>query len=219
METVEERLKRFLLNSPNEIFFTILNSISNFTVPEIRSASSRDLHNLAVLGVHGVAQTISEQIYGHTGLSATRFYLENFVDRPTDAVKFSDIAAELHSFRNIHAHRWSSRLSHHVGFNTTVAEGWKRDGDDIHFNPIVFITRFDAGFSAGSPMWEMPRRLEPLARLRQKYRFLRQWLELSSDDPVDVQLRSLGEAADLTTAERDEDVVRRALCARFGITV
>ena len=217
IESFQARLHRFLFNSPEEIFFTILNSISNFTLPELRVAIEADLYNLAFLGAHSVMQTISEQIYGKTGLKATRFYLENFVDGQTEDTRFSAIAEALHSFRNVHAHRWSSRLSHAVGFDTAIKGGWRRDGKDLHVNPIIFMEYFSAGFKAGGAMWIMPRKLDQLTALRRKYRYLRQWLELPKKDPILYDIRSLENCDDLGAAQKQEAAIQTLLTRRFGL--
>lgn len=217
MESFDARLTRFLFNSPNEIFFTILNSFDNFVLPELRRVAEAQLFNLAFLGVHAVAQTISDQIYGRTGVDATRYYLESFVDGPGDEVRFADIADQLHSFRNVHAHRWSSRSSHSVGFDRTIAEGWLRDGDGLHVNPVVFMNRFSFGFRAGGPMWHMPRALDTLFALHRKYRYLRNWLELERADTLHTIICSLEQSETMERAVEIEPQIQAEICARFDI--
>lgn len=215
METFEDRLRRFLFGSPNEVFLTILNSISNFTLPELCAATDAGLYNLSLLGAHSVMQIIGEQIYGKTGIEATTFYLKNFVDGDTDDTKFSTIAEELHTFRNVHAHRWSSRFNHAVGFDTGEEKGWWHDDDGLHINPIIFMKCFSAGFRGQNRM--MWRQFDELTALRRKYRYLRQWLEVEKDTPVWKEIRALEECTDLGTAKKQEVVTRGAILAHFGM--
>lgn len=135
MESFERRLERFLSGSPDEIFFTILNSIHNFAVPQVVQATRAGLHRLALLGFHAVMQTVSEQIYGRRGTDATIFYLSNFVDGQAPDTRFSSIASEIHTFRNISAHRWSSGLNYEVGFDTTLERGWWPTARDCTSTP------------------------------------------------------------------------------------
>jgi hypothetical protein len=72
METFEDRLRRFLCNPPNEIFSTILNSIANFRIPDLRKMTDAEIYEQALLDAHAVIQTISEQIYGLFGRDATK---------------------------------------------------------------------------------------------------------------------------------------------------
>ncbi len=217
METFEDRLHRFLSGSPNEIFLTILNSISNFTLDQLRRATEAELYDLALLGAHAVAQTVAEQIYGRTGLAATKFYLENFVGGDVEDRRFSLIAKEFHHYRNVHAHRWSSRSSHSMGFDVEMEKGWVRDTDGLHVNPRVFMEGFATGFGAGGPMWTMPRALDRLSALRRKYRYLGQWLELEPDDPIFAEIRALDECKDAPAAITQEGVIRARVLASFGL--
>jgi hypothetical protein len=219
VETFEDRLRRFLFGSPNEIFVTILNSISNFTLPQLRAASNAELYKLALLGAHSAMQTISEQIYGQHGVDATTFYLTNFVDGDGEDTQFSTIARELHAYRNVHAHRWSSRSNHAVGLDTNDRRGWWRDDEGLHINPVTFMTCFSAGFRADSPMWRMPRELDPLMRLIQKYKYLRQWLELEEDSAAFGRIRALEQCADVDVANGLEPGTQESVLQHFGFHV
>ena len=103
MEPLEKRIKRFQNGSPIEIIETLLNSISNFFNNEIRLTTEEDHYqtSLMFLGVHAVALTISEGFYNRNGVEGYRLFLENFVDGKTPDTKLSDVATEIHSWRNI----------------------------------------------------------------------------------------------------------------------
>ncbi|GAH49354.1 unnamed protein product, partial [marine sediment metagenome] len=124
METYEQRLKRFQNSSPDESISTLLNSIHNFFVStELKLAAEQKLYYLLILGIHAVAKTISESIYGKSGLAGFRFYLEKFVDGNTTVLKFSNIAAELNTWRNILAHQWIAGMGHRWSFDDQMKEG------------------------------------------------------------------------------------------------
>jgi hypothetical protein len=217
METFEDRLRRFLFNSPNEIFSTILNSISNFTIPGLRKVTEIELYEQALLGAHAVIQTIGEHIYGQYGIAATKFYLTNFVDGDAENAKFSAVADELHKFRNIIAHRWSSRSNYSVGLDISQAKGWWRDDQGLHINPRVFMQCFFDGFRTSSPMWKKPRELEELTCLKRKYRFLCQWLEIEKKTPIERQIQALEESTDLDVAKDWEQKIQRSILKEVGM--
>ncbi|MDO8681408.1 MAG: hypothetical protein Q7R30_23055 [Acidobacteriota bacterium] len=214
MESFNQRLQRLVSGTPDEVFFTILNSISNFALPQLVDATRAGFHRLALLGVHSVIQTVGEQIYGLKGDKATTFYLTHFVDGEHPDTKFSAIATDLHTLRNVHAHRWSSRLNHQVGLDASVNQGWWRDEAGLHINPVVFVEHVAAGFAADTAMWRMPRELSELNRLVRKYAFLRQWLELDRGELAQA-LKRLEASRDLVTALADEKRVRELIAREF----
>lgn len=215
MEKFKERLNRFLNGSTYEVFFTILNSISNFTLLELREATKVGLYHLALLGTHSVMQTIGEQIYGKKGLDATTFYLINFVDGNTGDTQFSRIAKELHVYRNINAHQWSSRFNHEVGLDTTEDRGWWRDDQGLHINPVVFMRCFTDGFEAHGPMLKTFLQRNELMALHRKYRYLCNWLDVDKNSQVSKEIKTLEKCADIPVAQQQEAVVRKSILAHF----
>jgi hypothetical protein len=183
MEAFEARLKRFLYNSPNEVFYTILNSIKNYTLPELKAATNVGLYRLAFLGAHAVMQTISEDIYAKKGFDATKFYLKNFVDGTNPGTDFSTIAKDLHDYRNTYAHQLSSRPNHSVGFDTSLMEGWRRDVDGLHINPVLFMDCFIGAFHSGE-LLKLPLKFNELTALQRKYSYLQCWLDLPKHDVI-----------------------------------
>lgn len=216
METFEARLKRFLFGPPDEVFLTILNSISSFSLQELKAATDGKLYSLALLGAHSVMQTIGEQVYGQAGVAATTFYLRNFVDGDTDDTRFSEIAKELHTFRNVHTHRWSSRFNHDVGFDTSKDHGWWRDDDGLHINPVVFMKCFSAGFMARRPMWTEWRAFDEVTAIQRKYSYLRRWFEVDKDTEAYKAVATLEGLADLDAVKKHEKNVQGTIMAHFG---
>lgn len=78
MESFETRLRRFVENPPGEIFGTLLNSIANYLLPQLRAILPRLEANvdLFFLGSHAIAQTVSEKLLGERGAKGTFAYLE-----------------------------------------------------------------------------------------------------------------------------------------------
>src|SRR5258706_1579470 len=104
IEDKAKRLARFQNGSPIEIIETLLNSIANFYNREIDQAANLRLWLLVVLGIHSVALTISEGIFDKKGLTGFTFFLENFIDEDKEGFKFSDIAHQIHNYRNVVSH-------------------------------------------------------------------------------------------------------------------
>lgn len=216
MESVEDRLERFLNGSPNEVFFTILNSLHNFLVKgEIRIALESGLYTLAMFGSHAVMQTIGEQIYGLRGPDATTHFLREFVDAACPEADFASIAAEIHELRNVGAHRWSATSQHSIVFDLTLSDGWERRGTDLHFNVGHFLECFILSFQAHGPMWELPRAIPAATAQVRKYRYLARWLELDRGDEISRAIRGLD--ADETTLDAQLGEIDSSLRQRFAV--
>src|SRR6266404_7990479 len=131
-ETKEHRLKRFQNGPPLEIIDTLINSMANYFMNEIR-ATFDDLNNpqtsLMFLGTHSIALTLSHGFWNKGGEQGYKLFLENFVDGDTPDTKFSTISSEIHEMRNIIAHRWINVAGHEFGYDFVMPEGWKVDGD------------------------------------------------------------------------------------------
>ena len=216
METFEDRLQRFLTGSPNEIFFTILNSLHNSVVShEIAVALESKLYTLATLGSHAVMQTVGEQIYGLQGQDATEHFLREFVDATYPGAEYSAIAAEIHALRNVVAHQWSSARQHSIVLDSRLPNGWERRGRDLHFNMERFLTCFIGSFRAGGPMWELPQAMsEAVAKVR-KYHYLCRWLELDRGDEIAKAIRGL--ADDHADLDARIGAIDGLLRERFGL--
>jgi hypothetical protein len=147
MESFEDRLNRFKSGPPVEFIETLINSTHNYFIPQLRMAKEKGLESLLILGIHSVAETLSENIFGRNYLTGFRFYLENFVDGKEDGFKFSEIAEDLNNWRNIIAHQFLSKLGHFFVSDTTVEVGFKKDGEQIFFNPNIYFDYFESSFT------------------------------------------------------------------------
>ena len=176
METYEKRLKRLQSGPPIEAIETVLNSIDNFFVTqELSRAAEEGLGNLLILGIHAVAEIVSELVYGKVGLDGLKFYLENFVDGEKQDCKFSKIAAELNTWRNILAHQWISSMGHEWGYDYSVREGWRRDNGRVIINPKIYFECFDKGFDG--PIWNYDKFLDEKGLEEAKNRIIKKFLK------------------------------------------
>lgn len=214
METFEARLRRFLVNEPEEVFGTVLNSIHNFFNNQLEKAGERQLDELIFLGTHAVMQTVSEKMFGISGLAGTEFYLKNFVDHATIPDRqFSAIASDIHHNRNVKAHLWLSGSLHDFAVDYRHPEGWKRDRDVLSLNPTVYLEQFLAGFNG--PIWKWEKLASEEIFIVQKYRYLRDWLELPKGDPIRVTVEKLNPASPTLAAE--ESVIQTDIKARYSL--
>jgi hypothetical protein len=158
MESPEDRLKRFQNGSPTEIWSTLTNSINNFFNPEIDKAAEAGCWSLVIIGIHGVALTLSEGLFG--GNSPEKGYvrfLKTFMDRDTPGDDFSVIGAELHRWRNILAHQWLATAGHSFGLDTNMALGWERREGVTVLNPARYHAAYKDAFRTSSPLWRPDR--------------------------------------------------------------
>jgi len=180
MEDRVKRLKRFQDGEPVEIIETLLNSIDNFfNIKEIDVAASSNLWLLVVLGIHAVALTISHGLFGKDGHKGFKFFLKSFVDAEEEGFKFSEISKEIHTYRNIVAHRWLSDFGYDFGLDFEMVKGWEKRDNIIYFNPKLYYEAYKRAFGAGGKIWQYSRLLsdeeaqEAKERLIEKYKDLK----------------------------------------------
>lgn len=155
MEDRNSRRKRFEENGPVEIIETLLNSIDNiFNYRQLDIAADKELWLLVILGVHAVALTISHGLFGKDGEKGFRFFLKNFVDTQEDGFNFSEIAKEIHQYRNIVAHRWLSDFGYEFGFDFEMEKGWEKRDGVTYFNPKLYYQSYKNAFRAGGRIWD-----------------------------------------------------------------
>ncbi|EKE06064.1 MAG: hypothetical protein ACD_19C00091G0003 [uncultured bacterium] len=154
MEDKNKRLKRFQNGPPIEVMETLLNSLVNYFNREINQAATLNLWTLVILGIHAVALTITEGIFGKKGLTGFTFFLKSFIDSTDDGCDFSTIAADIHQHRNIIAHQWLSVSGYHLGYDFEMKKGWDKRGDTIFFNPIKYHALYKKAFSASGKIWK-----------------------------------------------------------------
>lgn len=214
METFESRLRRFLVGTPDELFSTLLNSINNFFNNQLEKAGEHQLDELIFLGTHAVMQTVSEKMFGISGVAGTEFYLKNFVDDTNIPDRqFSAIAADIHHNRNVKAHLWLSSRLHDFAIDYRHSEGWKRQSGTLSINPTVFLEQFLLGFKG--PIWRWDRLASRETFVVQKYLYLRDWLELPKKDAIRLAIETLDPSS--PTLSTDEAMIRADIAKRYSL--
>ncbi len=142
IESIENRIERFRKGPPVEIIDTLLNSIDNFFNNEIKITPSQLQTSLMFLGVHAVALTISEALFGQRGEQGYKTFLEEFTDDPEDPNRFSLIATEIHNWRNILAHQWLGVSGHTIGYDYLMLKGWERREGMLFINPEIYCKQY-----------------------------------------------------------------------------
>jgi len=155
-EAFEHRLKRFQSNSPGESIQTLLDSINNYFNNELRYIVEHETYqtSLLIMGIHASILTIAEAFYDQKGLSGYKLFLERFVDGKLSEQKFSEIAGEIHAWRNILAHQWMSVRGHNFGYAYEIAEGWKREDGTLYLNPRVYAQQYLDAFGLNGRIWQ-----------------------------------------------------------------
>lgn len=155
-ETKEKRLKRFQDGPPLEIIDTLLNSMANFFMNEIKATFDNPANpqtSLMLLGTHSVALTIAHGLFNKGGEQGYKLFLENFIDGDTPDTKFSTIASEIHEWRNVIAHRWINVAGHNFGYDFDMPEGWKKQDDTIFLNPKKYLEHYVKTFGFGGRIY------------------------------------------------------------------
>jgi hypothetical protein len=145
---------------------------------EIRGAANlpAPAWNLVLLGVHSVALTVSFALFNQTGPTGYKTFLKRFVDS-ADGTNFSEIASELHAWRNVVAHQWLSKRGHELAFDTSISTGWERHGEILHFNPRTYSDAFLAAFDMGGRIWDWQQMLSDDEQEAAKERMIKKYVE------------------------------------------
>ncbi len=155
-ETREQRLKRFQENGPIEVIETVIQSMGNYFVNELRPVFDNPANRqttLMFLGTHSIALTIAYGLFGKGGEDGYKLFLEHFIDGDKDDRKFSSVAPEIHEWRNILAHRWINVAGHSFSYDFDMPEGWKREDEFLLVNPQVYLNQFLETFGAGGRIY------------------------------------------------------------------
>jgi hypothetical protein len=102
-ETFKQRLKRYVDQPATETFGWMTWMLHNTHAAELGRARENKLYNCVYLLAHSIVQTVSETMFGLTGLEGTHFFLERFADGAIEGTKFSMISSEIHNVRNADA--------------------------------------------------------------------------------------------------------------------
>jgi hypothetical protein len=159
-ESKEQRLRRFQAGAPIESIETLLNSIDNYFNNEISLTPAAYQTSLLFLGIHAVAMTIAEAFWNSSGAAGYKKFLETFVDGVKDK-RFSDIADEIHDWRNVLAHQWIGSVGHEIEYDYDMQLGWERRGDVLAINPKIYCEQYLSAFSAGGKIWGYDKILTP----------------------------------------------------------
>lgn len=176
MEDKQKRLARLTNGSPIEIIETLLNSMHNFFMREIGVASDNNLLYLVMLGDHAVALTISEGLFGKAGLGGYKLFLEKFVDQDKEGFNFSEIAENIHNWRNVIAHQWLSSSGYDLGIDLDMKLGWEKRSGVIYFNPKLYHEAFNGAFNGGGKIWHYERILTEKQMQEAKERLLKKYI-------------------------------------------
>lgn len=156
-ETKKERLKRFEENSPKEIIETIINSIANYFISELRTVFDNTGNyqtTLMFLGTHSIALTIAYGLFNNDGEDGYKLFLENFIDGDTQDTKFSAVASRIHEWRNVLTHRWINVAGHSFSYDFDMAEGWKIEGEFLLVNPKIYLDQFLKAFGLAGRIYQ-----------------------------------------------------------------
>ncbi len=152
---------------------TLLNSIDNlFRQRQIDVAANENLWDLVILGIHAMALTISEVLFGKAGVTGFKLFLENFVDEDKSGFDYSQIAEKIHDHRNIVAHQWLSEKGYEFGYDGQMTVGWQKRDGVVYLNPKLYYKSFKKAFSAGGKIWKYREILTPSQLEDGKKRFL-----------------------------------------------
>lgn len=178
-ESKEKRLERFKKNPPVEVIDTLLNSLNNFFNNEITLTTKVEnaQTSLMFLGIHSVALTVSEGLFGKTGLTGYKLYLKNFVDGDTDDTKFSKIADLIHDWRNILAHQWLGSAGHKFGYDYQMSLGWQLRDDVCYINPRIYCSYFLKSFERSGKIWKFDKLLNEKELEHAKNRIIKKYLK------------------------------------------
>lgn len=152
-ESYNKRLKRLQEGSPIEAVETLLHSIAFYFNNEIKETPKKYQTSLLFLGIHAAIFTISEALFGKTGLDGYKHFLEKFIDGETEDLKFSKIASKLHGWRNNLAHNWLVKTGHTFGYYYEMRYGWKEHKGVTYVNPEIYCEQYLNVFSSKGKIW------------------------------------------------------------------
>lgn len=109
---------------------------------------------MAFIGIHSVGVTVGTGLFTDSPLTAFTRFLKEFVDTDEQGYNFSEIAKELHGWRQVLIHRWLSEKGYEFGFDMEQVEGWRKVDDVALLNPRRFHEAFNQAFTAGGKIWQ-----------------------------------------------------------------
>jgi hypothetical protein len=161
-------------------------------------------------------QTVGEYIFGMSGSSATKFYLEHFVDGDTQDQRFSEIHELLHEMRNVLAHRWMSARSYEFALDYREEKGWWRGPDGIHINPSVFFRAFKSRFPDTAPERDYRKFVSERDLRVRRCEYVADWIGLAKNNPVRKRIQELA-SAQSPKFEEIEKIILKQLASDGGL--
>ena len=217
METFEQRLKRYVTQSDLEIFGWLAVNFQNSYALEIKNARVKQLYLSVYLLTHAVMQMVTENMFDLAGLDGTRFFLSHYVDGADNDKKFSLIADDIHSVRNVLAHQGYSSLQHRVEYcNDEIAEGWKNDAGTTHINPAIYAQQFEHALTKHKFVSEYEHQPNE-QRIIRKYRFIRQWLRVDKASSIAQEVKKLEGLSTMQDLQKQEAVLQQTIFAAYKI--
>lgn len=129
------------LNGPPIFAAFLLNlAIDKFFNNELSLTAKNKQTGLLFLGIHASALTISKALWGLSGAIGYKMFLETFMDC-TEA-RFSEVAQEIHDWRNILAHQLISRSGHNIDYDYNMRQGFVKRNGDLIINPEVYLKSY-----------------------------------------------------------------------------
>jgi hypothetical protein len=156
-ETEDQRLKRFTENGPYEVVGTVINSMANYFVNELKTVFDNPNNyqtTLMFLGTHSIALTMAHGLFNKGGDKGYKLFLEHFIDGDTSDTKFSTVADRIHEWRNVLAHRWINVAGHSFNYDFDMSEGWKIKDEFLLVNPKIYLEQFLKAFGAGGRIYK-----------------------------------------------------------------
>ncbi len=157
-ESKEARLERLQDSPPHDVIDNLIGSINKHFNNEIAATLDNESNyqtSLMLLGIHAVALTISYALFDREKEDGYRRFLIHFVDGQTQDTKFSEIATEIHGWRNVLAHRWLSAKGHSFDYNFQAPTGWWKDKGKVVINPRIYLDHYLATFAAGGRIYDL----------------------------------------------------------------
>ena len=217
-ETFNQRLKRYADQPAADTLGWMTAMLQNTYAVELGRARENKLYSCVYLLAHSIIQTVSETMFGLTGLKGTEFFLNHFADGPTEDKKFSTISSEIHDVRNIIAHCGYSKMQHEVQyFIDDISQGWRREEDgSLTINPALYSVQVEEVFRSNT-LYSTFCQHPPLKLLRMKYRFVRQWLDLDKNDAITKAIKRLDKLDAAADLEGEDAEIRRQIYQRYGL--
>jgi len=134
--------------------------------------------SLLFFGIHSVALTISEAFFDKKGERGYKLFLEKFVDGDTRDKKFSEIAHEIHNWRNVLAHQWLASSGHKIGYDYKMNLGWEKINGVTYINPKIYCNQYlDTFRSDNGRIWNYKNLFDDGELENVKNRLIKKYLE------------------------------------------